>query len=148
VLLQQQLLEFLLQQEFLELPVLLQQQLLELLLQGEDLVSLAFFLLIGKSVAEGVKWICFLGLAEEIRSSAVPGVENLLTHIFGVVLHLHEGIFVNHIDNWLFAFIIIGKSLVDLVAENEIKGAVEFGQSIDRVDVLGDGCAATETVEA
>jgi hypothetical protein len=54
-----------------------------------------------------MKRICFLGLAEEIRSGAVPWVENLLTHIFGVILHLHEGIFVNDIDNWLFALIII-----------------------------------------
>ena len=122
--------------------------LLELLLQGEDLVSLAFFLLTVKSVPKGMKRICFLSLAEEIRRSAVPGIENLLTHIFGVILHLYEGIFVNNIDNWLFAFIIIGKSLVNLVAENKIKGAVEFGKSIDRVDVLGDRCAATETVEA
>ena len=114
-----------------EIPLLL-----ELLLQGEDLVSLAFFLKIGKSVAEAVQWISFLGLAEEIRCSAVPGVENLLAHIFGVVLHLHKGIFVNDIDNWLFALIIFSKSLVDFVAKNKVKGTIQFGKSIDRVDVL------------
>lgn len=97
---------------------------LELLLQGQDLVSLTFFLQICKSVPKRMQRVNLLGLGKEIRGRAVPWIEDLLTHIFGVILHLNEWIFFYNINFGLLALIIFLKSLVNFVAEYQTESAI------------------------
>jgi hypothetical protein len=48
----------------------------------------------------------------------------------------------------LLSFIIFSHSLVNFIAEYQIECAIQFWDIIDRIDMLSDGCAATEAIEA
>jgi hypothetical protein len=95
------------------------------------MISLTFFLQIGETITEGVKRISFLGLAEKVRGSAVTWVEDLLAHVFGVILNLYKWIFVDIVSFRLLSFIIFSHSLVNFIAEYQIECAIQFWDLID-----------------